>query len=107
VSRIISPIADFMPPLSAEKTMPEAKMDAVPGQETYEASCAVCHATDSMGAPPVGDKAAWAAVLEKGIDNVYHNTMVGINAMPPKGGAMDLTDTQIKEVVDYMLEASK
>jgi cytochrome c len=60
-----------------------------------------------MGAPAVGDKAAWAAVLEKGIDKVYHNANNGINGMPPKGGAMDLTDAQMKEVVDYMVNASK
>lgn len=107
VSRIIRPIADFTPALTAEKTMPAATAAAVPGQATYEASCAVCHATDSMGAPAVGDKAAWAAVLEKGIDKVYHNANNGINGMPPKGGAMDLTDAQMKEVVDYMVNASK
>jgi len=109
VLRIVSPIADFTPPLSSEKTMPEIKADAaaVPGKSTYEASCAVCHATDAMGAPAVGDKAAWTAVLEKGIDNVYHNATAGINGMPPKGGAMDLTDVQLKEVVDYMIGASK
>jgi cytochrome c len=109
VQRIVSAIADFTPPLNSEKTMPEVTADATvaPGQNTYDASCAVCHATDAMGAPAVGDKAAWAAVLEKGIDNVYHNATTGINAMPPKGGAMDLTDAQMKEVVDYMVGASK
>jgi len=57
--------------------------------------------------PAVGDKAAWAAVLEKGIDQVYHNAINGKGGMPPKGGAMDLTDEKVKEVVDYMIGASK
>ena len=60
-----------------------------------------------MGAPAVGDKAAWAAALEKGIDQVYHNAINGKGGMPPKGGAMDLSDEKVKEVVDYMIEASK
>ena len=110
VQRIIRAIGDFTPPLSSEKTMPEAKADAGPvhpGKATYDASCKVCHETDAMGAPAVGDKAAWTAALEKGIDQVYHNAINGINGMPPKGGAMDLTDAQMNEVVDYMLEASK
>jgi cytochrome c len=38
---------------------------------------------------------------------VNENAINGINGMPPKGGAMDLTDAQIKEVVDYMVGASK
>ncbi|HEY9189395.1 MAG TPA: c-type cytochrome [Sulfurovum sp.] len=107
VQRIGFELSDFTPPLSSEKTLPEPTEEAVPGQAAYEASCAVCHATDAMGAPAVGDKAAWAAVLEKGIDTVYHNAINGINAMPPKGGAMDLTDEQVNEVVDYMINASK
>jgi cytochrome c5 len=109
VSRIVRAISDFTPPLSSEKTMPEATGNetVAPGQNIYDASCAVCHATDAMGAPAVGDKAAWDAALEKGIDQVYHNATNGINGMPPKGGAMDLTDVQMKEVVDYMINASK
>jgi cytochrome c len=77
-----------------------------PGKKTYEASCAVCHATDAMGAPRVGDKKAWAAVLKKGIDKVYHNALNGVNGMPPKGGT-SLPDDKIKEVVDYMVSQAK
>jgi len=110
IVRIATGLTDFTPPLSSEKTLPEVKADAGPvhaGKKVYDASCAVCHATDSMGAPAVGDKAAWAAVLKKGIDKVNANALNGINGMPPKGGAMDLTEAQLKEVVDYMVGASK
>lgn len=51
-------ISDYNPPLSNKKEKP-AKKEATSGNEaksTYEASCAVCHATDAMGAPAVGDK---------------------------------------------------
>ncbi len=109
VQRIGFALTDFSPPLTAEKTLPEVTNagPAHPGQAIYDSSCKVCHETDAMGAPAVGDKAAWAAALEKGIDQVYHNAINGINGMPPKGGAMDLTDAQMNEVVDYMLDASK
>lgn len=109
VQRIGFELSDFTPPLSSERKLPEVTetAPAAPGQAAYEASCAVCHATDAMGAPAVGDKAAWEAVLEKGIDTVYHNAINGINGMPPKGGAMDLTDAQMNEIVDYMINASK
>lgn len=111
VVRIKMPMENFQPPLSVERSLPKEDASAVavvsPGKKTYDASCAVCHATDAMGAPAVGDKKAWAAVLEKGIDKVYHNATAGINAMPPKGGNMDLTEAQLKEVVDYMAGASK
>ena len=100
-------ISDYEPPISEKKDLPPAKEGAVaPGQKTYEASCAVCHATDAMGAPAVGDKAAWTKVLEKGIDSVYANAINGINGMPPKGGT-SLDDAKLKEVVDYMINKSK
>ncbi|GIT99375.1 c-type cytochrome [Sulfurovum sp. TSL1] len=109
VQRIGFELTDFNPPLSSEKTLPEVKETgaAAPGKDTYEASCAVCHATDAMGAPAVGDKAAWDAALKKGLDQVYHNAINGKGGMPPKGGAMDLSDEKVKEVVDYMIGASK
>lgn len=101
-------ISDYNPPLSNKKEKP-AKKEATGGNEakaTYEASCAVCHATDAMGAPVVGDKKAWAAILKKGIDKVYTNGIKGINGMPPKGGT-SLDDATFKAVVDYMVNASK
>ena len=109
VARIVGVgISDFNPPLSSKKEKP-AKKEAGSGDEaktTYEASCAVCHATDAMGAPMVGDKKAWAAVVKKGIDNVYTNGIKGINGMPPKGGTA-LDDAKFKAVVDYMVNQSK
>ena len=101
-------ISDYDPPLSSKKEMPP-KADGgaeKPGQKAYEASCAVCHATDAMGAPAVGDKKAWEAVMKKGLDKVYVNAIDGINGMPAKGGT-SLGDDELKEIVDYMIEASK
>ena len=78
-----------------------------PGQKIYEETCSACHANAAIGAPVVGDVDRWKEVLEKGLDTVYENGINGINAMPPKGGNMDLSDAKFKEVVDYMIESSK
>ena len=100
-------ISDYQPPISNKKELPPKKEGVeLPGEKTYKASCAVCHATDAMGAPAVGDKKAWAVALEKGIDKVYANAINGINGMPAKGGT-SLDDAQLKEVVDFMLNKSK
>ena len=102
-------ISDYQPPLSNKKDLPAKKEGAGtehPGKKAYEASCSVCHATDAMGAPRVGDKKAWAAVLKKGVDKVYDNAINGKGGMPPKGGT-SLSDEKIKEIVDYMVSASK
>ncbi|ABB45333.1 Diheme cytochrome c SoxD [Sulfurimonas denitrificans DSM 1251] len=89
-----------LPPESASGPVSEA-------QKIYEKSCAVCHKTDTMGAPALGDKNAWATVLEQGINMVNNNAINGIGGMPPKGGAMDLSDDQVKDVVKFMVESSK
>ncbi|MDD2291913.1 MAG: c-type cytochrome [Aliarcobacter sp.] len=84
----------------------EAKANVLPAQKTYEETCVTCHGNPALGAPVLGDKAAWAKVVAKGIDKVYDNGINGINAMPPKGGT-DLSDEKMKEVIDYMINSSK
>jgi len=110
VQSAANPLTDFKPALSREKSLPEAPANskpAHPGKAGYEKNCAVCHATDAMGAPDVGNKGAWAKVLNQGLETVYKNALNGKNGMPPKGGAMALSDDQIKDIVNYMLEESK
>ena len=109
VARIVGAgISDFNPPISEKKEKPAKKATTAGNEakETYTASCAVCHATDAMGAPAVGDKKAWVETLKKGIDKVYHNAIHGINGMPPKGGT-SLEDAKVKAVIDYMVSQSK
>lgn len=94
-------------PLSVERDLPKVENDSVkPGQVTYETSCSACHGNPAIGAPVLGDKDAWSKVVAKGLDKVYNNGINGINSMPPRGGT-DLTDDQMKEVIDYMINSSK
>ena len=109
VQKIKMAISGFEPPLSMEKSLPPVDKNAKPehpGKAVYEKSCAVCHATDAMGAPEVGNKDAWTKVLKQELDTVYANAINGKNGMPPKGGT-SLDDDKIKEIVDYMIEESK
>jgi cytochrome c len=109
VMRIGIEMKDVVPAYSTVRDRPPKKKGGAehPGKEAYEKSCAVCHKTDAMGAPDVGNKEAWAKVMKKGLDKVIHNAINGIGGMPPKGGNMELTDTQIKEIVDYMVKNSQ
>lgn len=94
-------------PLSTVRDLPIVDANSVkPGQVEYEDSCSACHANAAIGAPVLGDKDAWAKVMEKGLDQVYSNGINGINAMPPKGGA-DISDEKTKEIIDYMINSSK
>lgn len=100
---------DFLPPLSQVRDLPPVENTEgidMEAKNTYETSCAVCHGAAGMGAPVVGDKAAWETVVGKGMDTVYANAINGVGGMPPKGGT-DLDDDKLKAVVDYMIDQSK
>ena len=109
VMRIGMEITNVVPAYSTVRDLPPETTTGAKSaaEELYEASCAVCHKTDAMGAPAVGDHDAWAAVVAQGMDKVNHNAINGMGAMPPKGGAMDLTDSQVKDIVKFMVESSK
>lgn len=109
VLRIHQEITDVKPAYSTVRDLPKESnaAPASPAQQNYEKSCAVCHKTDAMGAPVVGNAKNWAKVMEKGLDKVDHNAINGIGGMPPKGGAMNLSDDQIKDIVKFMVESSK
>lgn len=77
------------------------------GEKLYKTACFACHGTGAAGAPKFGDKAAWAPHLEHGIDAMVENAIKGKGAMPPKGGAMNASDADIRAAVEYMVNAVK
>lgn len=84
---------------------PAAQGDAVPA--LYTQVCQACHAAGVANAPKVGDKAAWASRTGQGVDGLTASVIKGKGAMPPKGGAGNASDADIKAVVTYMVNASK
>ncbi len=109
VASATDPISSSPSTQQAAQAAPGAdagKVSADAGKKLYEAACQACHATGAAGAPKVGDKAAWAPRLSKGVDVVHANAIKGIGAMPPKGGA-SASDAEVKAAVDYMIAASK
>jgi cytochrome c5 len=77
------------------------------GKSVYDQTCHVCHAEGIAGSPKFGDKAAWAPRIAQGTDTLYNVALHGKGAMPPKGGNVALSDTQVKAAVDYMVSAAK
>ena len=98
---------------AAPAATPSASAAAAPvvgktdGKATYDKTCAVCHATGLAGAPKFGDKAAWAPRIATGLDTLHNSALHGKNAMPPKGGNLALTDTDVAAAVDYIVAAAK
>jgi len=96
-------------PARAASAVPAAAggTDLATGKAVYEKTCQVCHAAGIAGAPKAGDKAAWAAHLAHGMDDLHKNAIKGIKAMPPKGGNPSLSDAEVKAAVDYMVSLVK
>ena len=73
------------------------------GEEIVKAQCIKCHGTGVGGAPRIGDRAAWIQRAKVGLDAVVRSAIQGHGPMPPRGGMADLTDTEIRSAVVYML----
>lgn len=99
----IQPVAKF----ELAKAAPAAASGPKDGATVYNTVCGACHNTGVAGAPKIDDKAAWAPRIAQGKDALYKSVIGGKNAMPPKGGASDLSDDEIKGTVDYILSKVK
>lgn len=85
----------------------QTSYDLEAGKSTYNTYCMVCHATGAAGAPVLGDAAAWAPRIDKGMDVLISSTINGLNGvMPAKGLCMSCTDDDLANAVAYMVEES-
>lgn len=80
---------------------------AADGKAVYDKTCVVCHASGVANAPKLGDKAAWAPRIATGNDAMLSSVVKGKGAMPPKAGAPDLSEADLKAAIVYMVAAAK
>ncbi|MGV0950561.1 MAG: c-type cytochrome [Azonexus sp.] len=99
----IQPVAKF----ELAKAVPVAAAGPKDGATVFNSVCGACHNTGVAGAPKAGDKAAWAPRIAQGNATLYKNAIAGKGAMPPKGGAADLSDAEIKGAVDHLVGLAK
>lgn len=77
------------------------------GEKLYKSVCFACHATGVANAPKFGDKAAWEPFIKTGMDAMVKVAMQGKGAMPPKGGAANASEEDIRAAVQFMVDAAK
>lgn len=94
-------------PAAAAPVAAAAAAGAGAGEALYKQACQVCHAAGVAGAPKFGDKAAWSARLPAGIDALYNSVAKGKGAMPPRGGAAQASDADLRAAVEFMAAAAK
>ena len=79
---------------------PSKPMD---GKTVFQNSCNACHGSGLLGSPKLGDKAAWAPRIAKGVATLDKHALEGFNQMPAKGGNVGLPDDAVKAAVEYMV----
>lgn len=85
---------------------PESRIH--PGKEYYEWVCSGCHDIGASGAPVFGDYDQWQPILAQPLEVTKEHVLNGYNAMPERGFCYICSDSQIMEMVDYMMvEARK
>nr|WP_298145149.1 c-type cytochrome [uncultured Pseudomonas sp.] len=68
------------------------------------AHCGACHMAGVLGAPKIGDTAAWQARADErgGIDALLKSAIAGRNSMPPKGTCGDCSDDELLGAIHKM-----
>lgn len=80
-----------------------AEGDAVAGEAVYNHVCKMCHGSGMMGAPKLGDTAAWSPRIEQGTSKLTEHAIDGIRKMPARGTCKTCSDEDIANAVAYMM----
>jgi cytochrome c5 len=73
------------------------------GRETYEMACASCHDEGKDGAPAKGDRDSWSDRSRLWSAVLTEHAKAGYQAMPCKGGQLELSDNAVEAAAEYML----
>ena len=73
------------------------------GKETYERSCASCHAEGRDGAPRTGDQESWSNRSSLWSAVLLEHAKNGYLGMPARGGHPELTERAVEAAGEYML----
>jgi cytochrome c5 len=107
-------VADRIAPIGTVVTDPAALLKAssaaphapLSGEQVVAQVCSACHGSGVLGAPKIGDKAAWGGRLKEagGIDGLVGVASKGKGSMPPRGGNPDLSNDELKAAIQQMLK---
>ena len=75
------------------------------GEQVFQAQCTACHTAGALGAPKLGDAAAWALRIKTGYDALLASALKGKGSMTAQGGG-DYNDTELGRAVVYMANQS-
>ena len=108
----VQKVTDTTDEVVAAVSTTTAAVDTKEGETLFKNNCYACHGAGIAGSPKLGDKAVWDARVAQGNAVLIEHAIKGFRGkegyyMPPKGGAMHLSDDQIAQVVEYMVSMAQ
>ena len=89
---------------AAQTVAAAGAVDLAAGEKIYQSACFACHLSGAAGAPKLDDPAAWEPRLGQGKAGLLQSVTNGKGAMPPKGGFAHLTEDEIRNAIEFMLD---
>lgn len=77
------------------------------GAEVFDKVCSTCHVNGNMGAPKIGDQAAWSKRLQHGVLPLIRYALKTYKPSKSLGICQTCTDTDIIAAVKYMVNQSQ
>ena len=98
-------------PMATTATVTAPVAENTLGKSVFGKTCAMCHAVGAAGAPKPGDKADWGPRIAQGMDLLNKHAIEGFTGakgmMPPRGGAVALSDDEVKAAVAFMVDQTR
>lgn len=82
----------------------EAYTSLAKGKKVYDEVCTVCHTGGQLGAPKLGDKAAWKPLLKENMDVLVERAIDGYKGHPAMGACYQCSDADVISAVKYMAQ---
>lgn len=101
ISRAIAFMVSFG--TAIDPTKPYASPTSVTGEKLVQTHCSNCHNDGKEGAPKMNDFNDWKPRLQKGMDGLVKSAISGHKAMPARSGMAQLSDTDLRNAVTYMV----
>lgn len=94
----------IMPVGTVEIKVASANTGPRTGEDVFKAQCTNCHTAGMLGAPKLGDAAAWGPRIASGFAALLNSAIKGKNAMPAQSGG-DFSEYELSRAVVYMANA--
>lgn len=104
ISRAIAYMVSFGHAVDPAK--PYASPRTINPEQLVQSHCLKCHADGKEGAPRADDFAAWKPRLQVGVEGLARSAVKGHKAMPARAGLSNLSDTDVRNAVIFMIVQS-